>query len=205
MALATYSDLIAAVDAWANRGGTDDAKMPTFVALFEARANRALRVPQMEAVASASITDNELVLPDDFLSARDLWLDGPVTLRAMSPQELRDTNERFASGNSIGYAILDQTLSFAPPLSDDETVNLSYYATIPALSEDNTTNWLLTSYPDAYLYGCLAALYNYLRDDDQAAAMLALSDRIMAEIQRDAIRKQLPAGPLVARSSIYNG
>ncbi len=205
MALANYSELIAAVDAWANRGGTDDAKMPTFVALFEARANRSLRVPQMEATAEATILNNELPLPSDFLSARDLWLDGPVTLRSMSPQELRDTNERFMSGQTIGYAILDQTLSFAPPLANGETVNLSYYQTIPALSVGNTANWLLTTYPDAYLYGCLAALYNYLRDDDQAAAMLNLSDRIMAEIQRDAIRKQLPAGPLVARTHISNG
>jgi hypothetical protein len=204
MALATYSDLLAALSTWLNRSDIE-ATYPTFIALFEARANRALRVPQMEASSTASPVDNELALPDDFLSARDLWLDGPVTLRAMSPQELRDTNERFQSGNAIGYAILDQTLSFAPPLDDDEVVNLSYYQTIPALSTDNTSNWLLTSYPDAYLYGVLAVAYNYLRDDAQAADMLNFSDRIFAEIMKDAIRKQLPAGPLVARSSIYNG
>jgi hypothetical protein len=204
MALATYSDLFAALSQWLNRSDIE-ATYPTFIALFEARANRALRVPQMEAVATALIADNELALPSDFLSARDLWLDGPITLRAMSPQELRDTNERFTSGQSIGYAILDQTLSFAPPLSDGETVNLSYYATIPGLSVDNTTNWLMTSYPDAYLYGVLAVAYDYLRDDAQASSMLGLSDRILAEIMKDAIRKQLPAGPLVARSSVYNG
>ena len=84
-------------------------------------------------------------------------------------------------------------------------VNLSYYQAIPGLSTDNTSNWLLTSYPDAYLYGVLAVAYNYLRDDAQAADMLGFSDRIFAEIMKDAIRKQLPAGPLVARSSIYNG
>jgi len=198
MALANYSDLTAALSSWLNRTdltGTYD----TFIALFEARANRALRTPQMEASSTALPTSNALALPSDFMEAREVYLSGKY-IHGMSPMEMRDTKTRFTSGDPIGYAIVAQTLVFAPPIADTTTVYLNYYQKIPTLT---STNWLMTAYPDAYLYGTLAAAYDYLRDDTQRDAMLSASDRIFAEIQRDASRRRLPAGPLVARNSVY--
>jgi hypothetical protein len=43
-----------------------------------------------------------------------------------------------------------------------------YYKTIPALTDVNTTNWLLTAYPHVYLYASLI----------QAAPFLGNADRL---------------------------
>ena len=43
------------------------------------------------------------------------------------------------------------------------TVEIDYYEVIPPLA-CNATNWLLTAYPDLYLYGSLLRGGGYLRD-----------------------------------------
>jgi hypothetical protein len=44
---------------------------------------------------------------------------------------------------------------------------MSYYKKIPALSDSNTSNWLLAKSPAMYLYGALVQSAPYLRDDDR--------------------------------------
>jgi hypothetical protein len=46
MTIATYSELLTELDAWLNRSDLT-ARIPTFIRLFESRANRQLRVPEM--------------------------------------------------------------------------------------------------------------------------------------------------------------
>ena len=203
MALANYSDLVSALSEWLNRDDKE-ALYPTFIALFEARANRALRVPQMEESATSPTSEAELSLPDDFLSLRDIRVDGDAVY-GMAPQALRDRFQDREAGTPEAYAILGTTIQLAPAPSASVEVAIDYYQTIPALTSTNTVNWLLTAYPDAYLYGVLAVAYDYLRDDNQAGSMLALSDRLLGEIGIDAARRRLPAGPLVARGTVLDG
>jgi len=47
-------------------------------------------------------------------------------------------------------------------------LELLYYAKVPALSDSNTTNWLLTEAPDIYLYGSLLPSAPYLDEDERA-------------------------------------
>ena len=42
-----------------------------------------------------------------------------------------------------------------------------YYQKIAALSDSNTTNWLLTYAPDVYLYGSLLHSAPYLKEDER--------------------------------------
>ncbi len=51
---------------------------------------------------------------------------------------------------------------------------LMYYAKVPTLSDSNETNWLLTHYPDIYLYGALLHSAPYLREDERAQTWAAL-------------------------------
>jgi hypothetical protein len=44
---------------------------------------------------------------------------------------------------------------------------LEYFAKVPALSNSNTTTWLLTNYPNAYLFGTFAEAEAFLGADDQ--------------------------------------
>jgi len=46
---------------------------------------------------------------------------------------------------------------------------MQYYKKETALSDSNTTNDILTNYPDVYLYGSLWALWKWAMDDIKSA------------------------------------
>jgi hypothetical protein len=65
---------------------------------------------------------------------------------------------------------------------------LYYISELPALSDSNTSNWLLEHYPDAYLYGSLIHSAPYLKDDARLQVWAALYqsaiDAINAESEK---------------------
>lgn len=202
MALSTYSELTTELDAWLNRSDLS-ARVPTFVKLFESRMNRILRVPQMETVATQPTTASiaSYALPTDCLSVREVYLDedDDSVLAAMSPSHLRSTYAEDAEGEPEAYAITGETLVLGPVPSGTYTLAIDYYKAIPALSTGNTTNWLLTDYPDAYLWGALTMAEAYLKDDARTEVWKSAWDECMAEILKDAIRRRTPAAPLHMR------
>lgn len=205
MAISTYAELVTAVGTWLNR--TDlTAMIPDFIALFEARMNRELRHPQMETTATSAIAagDTELALPDDFLAARTVYIDDNPdnVLVAMSHANLRASYPYTDAGELRAYAVSGSTLQIAPPAGDDATLTLSYFASIPALTDSNATNWLLTSHPDAYLFGTLTQAQVYLQDDQRAAMWKGAWDEILAELKMAGIKRAVPAGPLQMRPSV---
>ena len=69
MSITTYSELQQAIADWLERADLT-ARIPDFIALFEATANRRLRLRQQEAVASLTPSAGAAALPADFLGAR---------------------------------------------------------------------------------------------------------------------------------------
>ena len=60
-----------------------------------------------------------------------------------------------------------------------------YRASVPALSDSVTTNWLLTSAPDAYLYGALLQAAPYLSDDNRIGVWGSLYENAITELNAD--------------------
>lgn len=205
MAISTYSELVTAVGSWLNRSDLDSL-IPDFIALFEARMNRVLRHPEMESTATSALTagDTELSLPDDFLAARTIYVDDDPdnVLLALSPMNLRAAYPYETDGGLIAYAIQGSTIQLAPPVAGEDSLTLSYYQKIPALSESNTTNWLLDSHPDAYLFGTLTQAQVYLQDDQRAGMWKAAWDEIWTEINDAGDQRRVPAGPLTMRPAV---
>ena len=65
------------------------------------------------------------------------------------------------------------------------SATLIYYAKIPALSDANPTNWLLTRYPDAYLYACLLEAMPYNEEDARMQTWATAYATAIDKIQRD--------------------
>jgi len=205
MAIDTYSALQTAVGNWLNRADLTSL-IPDFIMLFETRMNRMLRVPQMETAATQSTVagTTTYALPSDFLAMREVAVDAneDVILVAMTPSQLRGQYAAESAGKAKAYAIAGQDLVIAPVPSEAETLRIAYYEKIPALSDSNTTNWLLEDHPDAYLFGSLCMAEAYLKDDERVATWKGAWDEAMAEIRRDGIRRMTPATPLTMRSGI---
>jgi hypothetical protein len=206
MTIATHSELLTELDQWLNRSDLTD-RIPTFIRLFESRANRQLRVPEMATQTSYATVSgvSQLSLPDDFLSARDLYLDSDpdVILEAMSPAALRNSYPQAITGQPSAYAVVGQQILLGPVPDSEYSILLDYYQRIPGLNEDNTTNWLLTAYPDIYLWGSLCMAEAFLRDDPRLSVWKAAWDEATAEINVQGNRQRLPSAPLMMQPTAW--
>lgn len=187
MALDNYADLQAEIAVWLRRPDLT-AEIPTFITLAEAQLNRALRSTRMITRNNAFVINAQSVaLPADFVGIRSLRLPGaspPNTLRWVSVDEmdeLLDTTD-YTAGPPTHYTVEGASLRLSPdPGATSYTAALVYYASLPTLAA-NTTNWLLASHPDAYLYGSLMQSAPYVRADDRLAMWGEMFTRIVADI-----------------------
>jgi hypothetical protein len=181
MALATYGDLKSTVKSFLHR--TDlDGDIPTFITLAESELNRRLRVREME-VRATSTMQQYLDMPADFLELRNIQINDGVSnisLVYMSPTDI-DLHYGLRTGRPIAFTFVADQFQFAPSPDSGYQVEIDYYQRIPALSDTNTTNWLLSAYADVYLAASMVQAAWYIQD---ASAMQAWQARLNSSIEQ---------------------
>lgn len=170
MAIATYSDLQAAVIEWLHRDGDTAfaARVPDFISMCEARANGHLKSRQMEARTTLTCIAGTafVALPTDMLEMRRLTVSSTnptQTLKYVTPDELTHDYAYTYSGVPYVFSVIGSNAQLAPTPDQAYSLELTYMQKVPALAT-NSTNWLLTSYPDVYLYGTLIQAVTYVQD-----------------------------------------
>lgn len=172
MAITTYAELQLAVADLLNRSDLT-AVIPTWVDLVEAECGRVLKGRNMRTSLAVTFdTSGALTLPSDFVRANSLTLETdlyqwPV---AVKPYEyVIQKRQQLVNGPTRYAAVLNNQLVFAP-LADSDTAytgTLVYDQALAALSDTQTSNWLLANHPDVYLYGCAFHSATYLKDDER--------------------------------------
>lgn len=186
MALDTYAGLLAAIAATLNRSDLT-AAIPDFVTMFEADANAELDCEQMVAVNNAfSVSAETVSVPAGFMGAKSFRLaTAPVTkLEYRKPDEMDDILDAaaYSAGRPLYYTVVGGSFVFSPVPDATYTARLRYRQQIPALSDDNPTNWLLALRPDAYLYGALMHSAPYLKADARLPVWDALKQKAFSGI-----------------------
>ena len=187
MAITTYAELKTAIGDWLNRADLDQ-KIPDFIRLAESTLNDVLRQADMVAQTTGiTITSGRATLPADALevvyaqvaSAED------EPLEQVSPQQLtmlRRTRTRDAA-NPRFFAIIGRQIVVTPTPSSG-SLDIDYYQRIPALTDSNTTNWLLTDAPHVYLYTSLLHATPFLMDDARYQVFQnTVSQQVMASVK----------------------
>src|SRR5690349_15542353 len=185
MALDSYANLKTAISTWLVRADVA-SDVDDMIDMFEAWANRNLRVAQMEEEATTPVTEY-IALPSDFLELRDIqWQGNPRReLEYMTPILADIYDPTGSTGLPKFYTIVGDQLRVIPAPSDTSVnVRIDYWRKVPALSDSQTTNWLLSTYPDAYLYGSLFHGRIRIQDMDTAQSVAAAWQAIMAELKR---------------------
>lgn len=171
MALNNYANLKTSLVNWSKRKDALSL-LGDFIALAESKmfANEAepLQIRELEGRSTSTLSTSErfLALPDDFLSMRKLSLvlsHGNAEMRSTTPEQM---NIR-VSGQPFYFAVTSQ-LEFDRVPDSTYTIEMQYYKTLPALSDSNQTNDVLTNYPEIYLHGALWALYIWALQEDKA-------------------------------------
>jgi hypothetical protein len=203
MALGTYSELQAGIKGWLMDRADIVAMIPNFIVLAETDFNDRVRHRLMHRRSTTTATDYRVALPQDWLEAVNIQVTAdnahPSQVFYASPENLDEIRDR---GNSGGipthFGIVGSELEFVPA-PDGALIEMTYYGRIPALSDLNPTNWLLTARPDAYLYGALTHAAPYLMDDARVATWVGARDAAITNLN-DADRKaRTSGGPLRRR------
>lgn len=133
------------------RRGDMVSRIPSFITLAEARFNRTLATLQQEVTTTLDISTAFTNLPADYNKGLVLAYDGQI-LKKASPEYLALITE---TGQPQYYTITGNQLQVAPTPDQSYTFTIFYLKTIPALTDDAPTNWLLDEAPDLYLYEAL--------------------------------------------------
>ena len=196
MALTTYDELKASIADFLDRDDLTTV-IPDFISLAETQMNREIRHYRMEKRATANLDTQYTALPNDFLQPIRFVITGSdvSTLEQASPLEiskLREANND-TTGTPDTYSILDSSIEVFPKPDATYTLEMLYYEKIDALNSGNTSNWLLTNYPDAYLYGSLMHTAPYLAEDNRIQTWAALYQKAISDINSESERSKTAA------------
>lgn len=191
MSVTNYGELKSTIADFLNRSDLTSV-IPTFIDFAEAEFNRNLRVRQMVLRAEAQIDARFSAVPADFIEAKDLVIvtTNPVQpLEFITQQEMaQERNTTYTAASTPKYfSVVGGQFEFVPTPDQQYSLEMSYFAKIDALSDDADTNWLLTDYPDIYLYTSLMHSAPYLKDDERIGVWAQLAAKAREElISRDA-------------------
>lgn len=188
MPIASYNDLVSKIPLWAERADLADVT-PDFIYLAEADANAVLRVPAMENMEDLVVTDGRVEIPFDFMELKWLTVEGEhqdTTLQYISWDQFVKANRD--RGQHLGtvpkyFSRQGGKWYVTPVPANGSVVHCNYYRFIPPLDNIQQRNWLVQVSPQAYLFGGLKHLHDFIMDQDRAAYWSNRFDAELAKIQ----------------------
>ncbi|HAI39219.1 MAG TPA: hypothetical protein DCM40_14400 [Maribacter sp.] len=172
MALDTYSNLKTSIANYLNRSDLT-AFLGDFILLTEARLNRELRVREMVNTDTSITTvagTQSYALPTGYLEATTIIFqsDPFCTLRFISNTDFYNKyNNSQARGKPTYFTVVGTNILLGVPPNSATTLQVNYYKKLDTLSDSNTTNTILTNYPELYLYGALAESAPFIMQDER--------------------------------------
>jgi hypothetical protein len=198
MAISTYAELKTAIAARLGRSDLT-AELGDFIALAEADLNAILRCRQMEQRSYATATQF-MALPEDFLELRRVHLQGTPTYQVLLAA-VEDANlHSSATGQPTHYNLVGNELQLLPAPDTTYTVEIDYWQQVPALSDSNTTNWLLTAHPTLYVMAALVHGMVRIQDEARAAQALQATQALLGTINRADRAARWSGSPLAVRA-----
>ncbi|GAG49067.1 unnamed protein product, partial [marine sediment metagenome] len=196
-----------AIASWVNRSDLD-SQIPDFITLAEARLRRDVRLRQLQVLDFDA--SEEYALPSDFKACIDLYHDGPSVFARMPIVGLGELSERKRQHGDLGQPMFasivdgpagaEHYIRFAPEPSGSYGLRMTYESSLIALSDAATTNWLLTSSPDLYLFASMSEAELFLQEDERVALWEKKYAQAAEEFEKDKNRREY-SGPLTPRPS----
>jgi hypothetical protein len=198
--ITNYATLQSAIADYLNRQDLV-AQIPLFIQFVEADLNTRLRCRE-QIIRAEALSDAEFVqLPGDWLEAVNLQIvDGTSPLRFVTLDEADIIVKEQRYDRVVAYSLMNGAIELVPPPTDDVELEMIYYGKIPALSNANTTNWLLSKAPDVYLYGALTHAAPFLVDDQRIAVFGSFYGQRVQALNDEAQKSLTSGSPLVART-----
>lgn len=195
MALSSYTELKAAVrtELDISTSGIADAVIVDAITRAESKVNRRARFREMEqlayatySAATAAIEDRLIALPTGFIELINLRVRKTteddtdyVEIPYVDPGRIAEYYRAGTDLERLRYTLRDQ-IEFSHAVTTDHRVMMHYIKRWDI--ETDETNWLLTNFPDVYLYGALAECEMHVRQDARMPMWRTLFDEGIAEL-----------------------
>lgn len=179
MSIATLSELETELAALLHRTADPKvlARLGDFILMGESRLNRELRMQDMIQTATGTLSTSvrTLALPTRYQDKVRFQLDDPLTeLAYVPPGRLMEySNESAEAGQPKRFTVTD-TFQFDKVPDAAYAYTLVYFQGY-RLTDDGDTNYLLTNYPQAYLYAACQYAAVYCRNWKLAESMALMS------------------------------
>ena len=180
-------DLVDQVESYAKRTDLTGDILSSFLPLAEARIGRDLKSNENDTILELPGAVSPFDLPDDYGQIRALQVAqdrGPFTLKSVDLHTINNFSQRSGGAAKI-YVIAALQVTTRPTTAGDFTL---FYWNRPTLPDGSSENAVLDRWPNVYLFATLHELHIFERDADQAGLTLAVYDRDVARINRDAGR-----------------
>lgn len=201
-AIETYAGLVDYIGEVLNR---DDlaSQIPTFIHLAGIRLNRILLPPARQDSTTITVSSgtSTAILPSDFKQLVAANVGGKILEQTTTAGIYEGWNEA-TSGEPRVFSIANGSLKLAPVADDDYTITLDYLKSIPSLSEENPSNWVLVNHCDLYMYGALLQAEAYLSNDERLPLWKLAFDEAIAEVNAQGLRYRTSGSPLRLRSPV---
>ena len=210
MALTTFAGLKSSIADWLNRSDLT-TQIPDFIALAEADFNAKLRIRQMEQIDTITIDAESVSVPTGFISVRSLYIllsSNKYVLEYITPHNMFEVKAGSTAGRPRVYTIESdnetESLRFGPSPDTSYTGYLSYYKSFGALSDSNTTNYILNKHPGIYLYGSLYHAANFLGgiDPNQVQQWLQMYISAMERCENNDKQDSYGGAPVTQRTDV---
>lgn len=197
MSLSDQPGLVASIANWMDRQDLT-AVIPDFITLFEADALISLPLKTIYNLTKVALvtsgSSNQVALPSDFLAAKALINQGPAgasgvayaPINIVSIESLYGLYPQPNADVPKACAIVGSFLEFAPYPSGVYNLNFYYYKRATPLTAAAPTNWLMTNFPQLYLFGTLIAAEAFLGTDPRMQTWGGFYQTALDKIQASA-------------------
>lgn len=174
MSFTTYANLQTEIAEYAQRNNSTTfvAKIPTFITLAEADIFRKLHSYKTESVENLTITADTatVALPARCREIKAVKLTGTYA-REIKVAPLAALTQKYAGSTGGGtpceYALQGSNIVLFPTPTASGTLAVTCIIAPEALSNSNTSNTILSNYPDLYFYGALVHAFRYMRNQER--------------------------------------
>lgn len=170
MALDTITGLTQAVIDWSNAGLTT-LQANDCITLGENRVYRELRVRQMEASTTISISNGLATVPSDYIEIKNAYLSNSPSRalkRTTVDRIYQDYPQRSATGEPQYIARDGSSFIFGPNAGSGYSVVLKYYAK-PATVVGSTLTGITLASPELLLFSALCEVEPFTGRDNRTA------------------------------------
>lgn len=197
MAISTADELRSAIANWTKADDLETDRLNEFIAIAEARFNRDLRVRAMlNEMASTALSSGAASLPSGFLAFEELRYDGDTSY-TLQPKSLEWVRAQPEDTSEPVYFAIDGSSVICWPTAG--SIKGTYYKALDSLAS-NSSNWLLTSHPDLYLFACLEEAAIFENDMQRGQLWGSRAAALLDQIQRDDQENIFSGGVLAVRA-----